>query len=127
MSLISSKLCVPEYKHQAVIEKIFAEVDRDIDRLLPLLTLVVFVEYATVRLLRLPSSPPPPPSPINSLEFEVSADVLLEHQYLLSLSSSSSNNINNHEDEEMGLEKERPDSLEAKKQQSCLLYLYPRL
>ncbi|KAK9932504.1 hypothetical protein M0R45_019739 [Rubus argutus] len=64
---------------------------RDIHGLLPLLTLVVFVDYK------------------------------LEHEDQLAWSSSSSNNINNHEDEELGLEKVRPDCLEAKKQQSCAI------
>ncbi|XP_040365944.1 uncharacterized protein LOC121050341 [Rosa chinensis] len=109
--ILSTKLHVPEEEHQTIIDQIFQEVDKDCRRfpLRPLRPLKVAVDNVTVRLRLRPPPPPPPPPPV---DFDVFLQMLDsdDGNELLSL-------ITDYEEE--GLEKVGPDSLEAKKQESC--------
>ncbi|KAL6179163.1 hypothetical protein ACLB2K_050679 [Fragaria x ananassa] len=100
--ILSTKFHVPEEKHQTIIHQIFKEVDRD-SQLRPLWPLNVIVNNVTVQLrLR-----PPPPSPVYFGAFLGLLDLYTEYLSMIT------------DNEEEGLEIVGPDSLEAKKQESC--------
>ncbi|KAL6180352.1 hypothetical protein ACLB2K_047016 [Fragaria x ananassa] len=95
----------PKEKHQTIIHQIFKEVDRD-SQLRPLWPLNVIVNNVTVQ-LRLRPSPPPPSSPVYFGAFLGLLDLYTEYLSMIT------------DNEEVGLEIVGPDSLEAKKQESC--------
>ncbi|KAL6184367.1 hypothetical protein ACLB2K_045769 [Fragaria x ananassa] len=98
--ILSTKFHVPEEKHQTIIHQIFKEVDRD-SQLCPLRPLNVIVNNVTVQLR------PPPSSPVYFGAFLGLLDLYTEYLSMIT------------DNEEEGLEIVGPDSLEAKKQESC--------